>query len=51
MTGLLFMWIFLTRFIIEFIKDNQVTFQKSLPLTIRQYTRIQSILLCLITLG
>ena len=43
--GVLFVWIFTARFIIEFFKENQVAFEDSLTLNMGQYLSLPVILL------
>jgi prolipoprotein diacylglyceryltransferase len=48
MIGLMFFWIFTSRFIIEFFKENQVPFENDLPLNMGQILSIPFIILGLV---
>lgn len=48
MIGLMFFWIFSSRFVIEFYKENQVSFENDLPLNMGQMLSIPFILLGLL---
>jgi prolipoprotein diacylglyceryltransferase len=43
--GLMLMWIFASRFFIEFVKENQVSFESSLPINMGQILSIPFIVL------
>lgn len=50
MIGLLLVWIFTSRFFIEFVKENQVSFENDLPINMGQILSIPFIILGLVTL-
>lgn len=45
MTGLMLAWIFISRFLIEFVKENQVQFESNLPINMGQILSLPFIVL------
>jgi phosphatidylglycerol:prolipoprotein diacylglycerol transferase len=45
LSGLLMVWVFTARFIIEFFKENQVAFEESMSLNMGQYLSIPAVLI------